>query len=158
MGKVVLRCPACNSYYDGGLYSHCPYCKNEAGNAVVTVKETPADFSGVKDDGKDKDAKSRKKVGFWERLSRKSPGEQQQNDLHSQDASSEKVISESTEKVEVDTENDNHEISDSQKHKHCNDYTYVRNLKYKTHRNNVEWCLLGAGKGRNGELLFNGSY
>ena len=37
------------------------------------------------------------------------------------------------------------EISDSQKHKHCNDYTYVRNLKYNTHRNNVEWWLLGAG-------------
>ena len=72
MGKMVVRCPACNYYYDGGLYSKCPYCKNDSGNAVATIKETPSEYSGKDDEPPKEKSNPRKKRGFWDIFTKRS--------------------------------------------------------------------------------------
>lgn len=115
MGKIVLRCSACNSYYDGGIYSHCPYCENETGTAVVTIKETPNDFSSAKNDAKNKESKPSKKAGFWDRFYRKSSAEEQGKTLLSAVVANEKESPDSIEIKEINNESGNYETNNLQK-------------------------------------------
>ena len=72
MGKVVIKCPACNYYYDGGMYTTCPYCKSDTRDTVVTIKETPVEYSGKEDKNCAVEEKpEQRKGGFWGRFAKK---------------------------------------------------------------------------------------